>query len=104
MLMSVKRSKKEIDSGDSATAKPTESVIDHLCGNLDLSTKHNNLIPAASVDLYEDSDEPDVSLSNQGYSVVPDLTLRYPPTFSDNVISIFNISSFIMILGSHFWC
>jgi hypothetical protein len=60
------------------------TVLDHLCGqaegpfvNTESSLSTNNE--------GEESSEPDVSL-NQAYgSWVPDLTLRYPPTFSDKV-------------------
>lgn len=64
------------------------SVLDHLCDNLDLKPtfdKDGALKMASKSDIPIDDDEPDVDLMNLKGTWMPDLTLRFPPTFSDTV-------------------
>lgn len=65
------------------------SVLDHLCENFDikptfdkdgaLKMELNNALPE------NDDDDPDVDLMALNGTWVPDLTLRFSPTFSDHV-------------------
>uniref|UniRef100_A0A915D748 Lipid-binding serum glycoprotein N-terminal domain-containing protein n=1 Tax=Ditylenchus dipsaci TaxID=166011 RepID=A0A915D748_9BILA len=71
---------------------PDSSVLDHLCGN-GLSSADFSITPP------DDEDEdPDVEMLALNGTWVPDLSLRYPPTFSDKDL-IFGIDGGIMVDG-----
>lgn len=82
LLMSTPRAKKEVPEEAELDAQPpTESVIDHLCGNLEPTDAGDELLEV-------DDDEPDVNVFRSSQAFVPDLTLRYPPTFSESVSAV----------------
>lgn len=62
------------------------SVLDHLCDNFDIKPTFDNdgaLKMALTSKILIDDDDPDVDLMNLEGMWMPDLTLRFPPTFSD---------------------
>lgn len=84
-------SDRSLESGEDGT------VIDHLCGQSEDSLL-NPESPLSGPGEEEDSNEPDVSLNQANGSWVPDLTLRYPPTFSKKDL-IFGIDGGVLVDG-----
>jgi hypothetical protein len=73
------------------------TVIDHLCGqNEDPLSKPES--PLSSRGDEDESNEPDVSLNQADGSWVPDLTMRYPPTFSNKDL-IFGVDGGVLVDG-----
>lgn len=86
-----------VDSS-STESDEDDSVLDHLCGQAEDSF----LKPESPLSDLQESDEssPDVNLNQAKGSWVPDLTLRYPPTFSQKV---YRDLIFLYFLGFDFW-
>lgn len=86
----------KFDSGDHPKALPLinvqedESVLDHLCDNTgrfsSLGLMDGSGYPEAqALRDVQDESEPDVDLLDIQGTWVPDLSLSFPPTFSDQV-------------------
>lgn len=74
------------------------TVLDHLCGR----TEDTFLKPESPLSTHmseEESNEPDVSLNKANGAWMPDLTLRYPPTFSKTDL-IFGVDGGVLVDGS----
>lgn len=72
-----------IDQSLSLETDGDSTVLDHLCSQ----SGDSFLKPDAALNNLQsdESNEPDVSLNRADGAWVPDLTLRYPPTFSHKV-------------------
>ncbi|CAD5224576.1 unnamed protein product [Bursaphelenchus okinawaensis] len=94
LLMSRRTPKAEVNPDlAEMTEKEEKSVIDHLCGGLEDDNVYDS-------DLFdEDEEEPAVSIAHKGHKFVPDLTLRYPPTFSKNDL-IFGVDGGVLVNGN----
>ncbi|KAI1720637.1 nose resistant to fluoxetine protein 5 [Ditylenchus destructor] len=77
-------------TGTDDSSDPT--LGDHLCGRGLTSSDFNLTLPE------DEDDDPDVEMANFNGNWVPDLSLRYPPTFSDKDL-IFGIDGGIMVDG-----
>ncbi|KAI6237298.1 hypothetical protein M3Y95_00250300 [Aphelenchoides besseyi] len=92
LLMKPPKEAKEISSEESTDGS---TVLDHLCGYTedDKTDKLNSLTFEDNAD-----NEPDVNINEAGGTWLPDLSLRYPPTFSERDL-IFGVDGGMLVNG-----
>lgn len=88
---------KDVDQSLSIESNGDSTVLDHLCGQTEDSFLKSDGSLSNNND--DESSEPDVNLNQAQGAWVPDLTLRYPPTFSDKDL-IFGVDGGILVDGT----
>ncbi|KAI6190157.1 hypothetical protein M3Y97_00086400 [Aphelenchoides bicaudatus] len=97
LLMQPPKENASLIQANSEASAEDNTVIDHLCGQSEDSFL-NPKNPLNTHNEEDESSEPDVSLNKIGGSWVPDLTLRYPPTFSKKDL-IFGVDGGFLVDG-----